>query len=145
MMDTTLASIEQVQVAMQRVAMLPTALERGTSWVTIYCATACGTAAALWRLNRSDYAVVVDQNIRHKVIAPDYRYPLSDGLLSLARLRVLHDEATEWFAKARLALDEHGARTLRAISDYDECVLYMRRSRADDDERAQPVPDAARA
>lgn len=144
----SMASIEQVQAAMQRVAMLPAALERGTSWATTYCATACMATAALWRLNRADYAEVVEQSIRTKVIAPDFRYPLSDGRLSLARLCALqgrYDEATEWFAKARVVLDEQGARTLRAISDFDEALMYLRRGRTDDDERAQPFLDVARA
>ncbi len=141
------ANLDQTQQAMQRVALLPTALERGTPWATTYCATACIGTAALWRLNRSEHAEVFEKNIRAKVIAPDFRYPLSDGRLSLARLCALqgrYDEASEWLAKARATLDEQGARTLRAICDYDEGLMFQRRGASGDEQRAHPYIEAAR-
>ena len=70
-----------------------------------------------------------------------------DGRLSLARLSALqrrHDEACEWFARARAVLDEQGARPLRAIADFDEAVMYRRRGAPGDRERARPLLERAR-
>src|SRR5262249_12831247 len=51
----------------------------------------------------------------------------------------------EWFARARRVLDEQGARPLRAIVDYDEALMYVRRGDPGDVERAAPLLDAALA
>ena len=141
------AHINQAEMAMQRLSALPAALERGTPWATTYCPTACIAAATLWFLNRDDYAGVIEHNIREKVLAPDFRFPLSDSRLSLARLCALqkrYDEAITWFAKARIVLDEQGARPLRAIADFDEALMYLRRGAPGDDQRAHPYMEAAR-
>jgi len=50
-----------------------------------------------------------------------------------------------WFAKARTVLAEQGARPLRATVDYDEALMYVRRSKPGDAERARPPLDAALA
>jgi hypothetical protein len=42
----------------------------------------------------------------------------------------------EWFGKARSVLDEQGARPLRAITDYDEALMYARRNAPGDGDRA---------
>jgi hypothetical protein len=142
----SLTSIK-LQMAMQRLSLLPAALERGTPWATTYCPTACIATATLWFLNRTDYAGVIEHNLREKVLAPDFRFLLSDSRLSLARLCALqnrYDEAATWFAKARVVLDEQGARPLRAIADYDEALMYLRRGTPGDDRRAQPFMEAAR-
>ena len=68
------------------------------------------------------------------MLGPDFRFPMRDARLSMARLCALqgrYDEATEWFAKAREVLDEQGWRPLRAICDYDEALMYLRRGAAD--------------
>src|SRR5262249_36640525 len=61
----------------------------------------------------------------------------------LCALQQRHDEAIEWFAKARTVLDEQGARPLRAIVDYDEALMYARRAAPGDHDRARPLIDAA--
>jgi hypothetical protein len=74
-------------------------------------------------LGRVDQIEVIERNIREKVVAPDFRYPMQDGRLSLARLCALqgrYDEAAMWFANSRGVLEEQGARPLRAIADLDE-------------------------
>ena len=70
-----------------------------------------------------------------------------DGRLSLARLSALqrrHDEACEWFARARTVLDEQGARPLRAIADFDEAVMYHRRGAPGDREHTLVLLERAR-
>jgi hypothetical protein len=89
---------------------------------------------------------VIENGIREKVLVPDFRYPLRDGRLSMAQLSALqgrHDEAVNWFAKAREVLDEQRSRPLRAICDYSEAVMYTRRGTASDISLAQPLLDAA--
>ncbi len=53
------------------------------------------------------------------------------------------DEAVDWFAKARSVLDEQGARPLRAITDYDEALMYVRRGAPGDRERAESLLNLA--
>ncbi len=124
-----LTQIGQGELALQRLALLPAALERGAPWDRTFCSTACIAAATLWMLNSTALAEIVERNIRLKVLAPDFRSPLSDSRLSLARLCALQgrlDEAGEWFARAREVLDEQGARPLRAIADFDQSLMYFR-------------------
>jgi len=107
---------------------------------------ACDAASALWLLGRTDHIEVIERNLRDKVVAPDFRYTMFDARLSLARLCALqgrYDEAAEWFAKSRAVLDEQGARPLRAIADFDEAWMYLRRGAPGDLERARPQLDAA--
>src|SRR5262249_22606075 len=97
---------------------------------------------------RTDHIKLIEHNLLEKVVTPDFRYPMMDGRLALARLCALQqrsDEAAEWFAKARTVLDEQGARPLRAIVDYDEALMYARRDTPSDRERAAPLLEAALA
>jgi tetratricopeptide (TPR) repeat protein len=141
------ARINQTDVALEWIGTLTEAFERGASWEPTYSAVLCDAAAALWMLNRGETAEVVERNIRAKVIPPDFRYPMRDGRLSLARLCAVlkrYDEAVAWFAKARVVLDEQGARPLRALTDYDEGVMYIRRGSSGDLDRAKPLIESAR-
>jgi len=141
-----LAQVGQPELALQRISLLPAALERGAGWDRTYCQTAGIAAASLWILNSTEHAGTVERNIRLKVLAPDFRAPLSDSRLSLARLCALQgrvEEAREWFAKAREVFDEQGARPFRAISDYDEALMYLRRGADGDSDRARPLLAAA--
>ena len=102
---------------------------------------------ALWIFERRDHTEVLEQNSGKKTLAPDFRHPHVDPRLALARLCALtgrFDEAREWFEKARHVLDEQGARPLRAITDFDEALMDVRRGRAGDRERARALLDAAR-
>jgi hypothetical protein len=97
-------------------------------------------------LGRTDHIEAIECNLREKTIAPDFRYPMQDARLSLARLCALQEryqEGVEWFDKARAVLDEQGARPMRAIVDFDEAWMYLRRSASGDRERARPLVDAA--
>jgi hypothetical protein len=93
-------------------------------------------------LGRTDHIEAIECNLREKTIAPDFRYPMQDARLSLARLCALQEryqEGVEWFDKARAVLDEQGARPMRAIVDFDEAWMYLRRSASGDRERARPA------
>jgi class 3 adenylate cyclase/tetratricopeptide (TPR) repeat protein len=132
--------INQPDLALQRYLSLLPAIKGGAGWTYVYSGMACDAASTLWFLNRTDSIEVVEKNLRDKVVVPDFRYPMRDSRLSLARLCALqgrYTEAREWFAKARAVLDEQGARPLRAIVDFDEALMYQRNSA--DVRRVQPL------
>ena len=138
----------RVERALRRLSKVIPAIERAPGWSESYVKIACDAAETLWLTDRTDDAAIVERNLREKVVAPDFRCPMMDGRLALARLCALQgrtDEAVEWFAKARVVLDEQGARPLRAIVDYDEALMYARRGADGDRERAQPLLEAALA
>jgi tetratricopeptide (TPR) repeat protein len=122
-------------------------LELAPAW-TIWLPVVGGLSAeVLWLLQRLDHAPAVETALREKIVGPDFRFPLVDGRLSLARLCALtgrHDEAGHWFSEARRVLDDEGGRPLRACADYDEALMYVRRGERGDGERARPLLDAAR-
>jgi hypothetical protein len=94
---------------------------------------------ALWALGRTDHAELLERNLREKTLAGDFRYPACDARLALARLCALTgrvEEAEGWFEKARAVLDEQGARPLRAVADFDQALMYVRRGAAEDRARA---------
>ena len=127
--------------ALRRLASAIPALEKGACWAENYVQIACDAAETLWLTGCTDHSEAIERNLRAKVIGPDLHHPMRDGRLALARLCALqgrYAEAVEWFAKARTVLDGQGARPLRAIVDYDEALMYARRS--DDRERARAVP-----
>jgi len=122
-------------------------IERGAGWVTTYAVMVYCAIEALWILNRRDHADALERNLREKTLAPDFRWTQTDARLSLARLCALtgrFDEAREWFDKARQVLEEQGARPLRAIVDFDEAWMEVRRGEAGDRKRALALLDAAR-
>src|SRR5262249_14136326 len=127
-------------------APLP-ALERAPASAGNYTRVACTTAEALWRLGQTDFIDVIERSLREKVLVSDFRYPMVDARLALAWVCALtgrHAEASEWFARARVVLEEQGARPLRAITDFDEAVMYQRRGAPGDRERARALLDTAR-
>ena len=135
-----------IEPAVQLLATVRVGLLRGAPWGLSYSTAACDAASAIWLLNRTDHVDVIELSIREKVLVPDFRFPMRDGRLSLARVCALqgrYDEATGWFAKAREVLDEQGWRPLRAIADYDEALMYVRRGAPGDAEHAQPFLAAA--
>ena len=139
--------ISQEAMALEWIASLRNAFERGAPWEPTYTAVVCDAAAALWSLNRPESASIIERCILNKVLAPDFRYPMRDSRLSLARLCALqkrYDEAREWFAKARGVLDEQGARPLRALADYDEATMYLRRGVNGDGRSALSLLEDAR-
>jgi hypothetical protein len=141
----TAARLGKVDDALALVATLPPALERGLIYGNC-TAIACLAAETLWLAWRTDHLATIERAVRDKVVEPDFRYPNVDGRLALARLCALsgrHDEAADWFARARTVLEEQGARPLRAIADFDEAVMYQRRGAPGDRERALALLDRA--
>jgi len=136
------------QAAISLLATVLPALERAEGTLSNYTLIACSAADALWAADRTDYLDVIERNLRQKVLEPDFRYVFVDGRLSLARLCAVSgrfEEAREWFARARAVLEEQGARPLRAVADYDEALMFVRRAAEGDRERALPLLDAALA
>jgi tetratricopeptide (TPR) repeat protein len=143
-----LAWMGQAEPAIALISELVAPLDLATGASPNYSFIPCAAAETLWLLDRTDHIDTVERNLREKVIQPDLRRINVDGRLSLARpcaLRGRYDEAARWFAEARVVLEEDGAMPLRAIADYDEALMYMRRGEAGDRERAAPLIDASLA
>jgi DNA-binding SARP family transcriptional activator len=123
-------------------SVLP-ALQRAAPWGWTFLRTACDAAETLWLLDRRDHLPVIEAALRDKALPPDFRFPMMDARLALARLCALdgrHGEASRWFADARVTLDAQGARPLRAIVDFDEALMHQRAGRPD---QARPLLEAA--
>jgi DNA-binding SARP family transcriptional activator len=121
------------------------ALQRAPAWAPNHGRTACEIAEALWLLDRRDHLSVVESALRDKALPADFRFPMTDARLAMARLCALdarHDEAHRWFTAARDVLDHQGARPLRAVVDHDEALMHLR---AGDRAAAEPFVEAAAA
>jgi hypothetical protein len=97
----------RAEQAIRRLASVLPAIERAPGWAPNYTRIACDAAETLWLTQRTDWIDVIEGNLREKVIEPDFRYPMMDGRLALARLCALqhrYDEAVDWFARARTVL-----------------------------------------
>jgi hypothetical protein len=119
------------------------ALRQAPAWAPNYARTACEVAEVLWLLDRRDHLAVVESALRDKALPADFRFPMTDARLALARLCALDgraDEAHEWFEAARAVLDAQGARPLRAVVDHDEALLHLR---AGDRAAAEPLAASA--
>jgi hypothetical protein len=122
------------------------AIDLGPGWAPCYPATVALAVETLWTLGVKVHLATIERCLRERVLRPDFRFPNVDARLSLARLCALDerwDEAVHWFSAARGVLDEQGARPLRAITDFDEAWMHLRRGARDDRERALPLLDNA--
>jgi hypothetical protein len=141
-----LATAGRIDEAMELVATLPRVIELTPIWEGNYPRIVCDAAATLWIAQRSDYIEIIERGVREKVVRADYRYPMQDGRTALGRICALqgrHDEAIRLFAEARRVTEEQGARPCRAIIDYDEALMLVRRAAPGDRDRARPLLDAA--
>ncbi|MGH8972822.1 MAG: hypothetical protein ACRD0C_06415, partial [Acidimicrobiia bacterium] len=142
------ARLRQDPTALRYLGLLAPWLERAPAWTGGLPVMASHAAEVLWQLERLDHADVVEYSVREKVVRPDFRTPMVDGRLTLARLCALqgrYNEARRWFGEARRVVTQQGSRPLLAIVDYDEALMYARRSEPGDSEWARPLLDAARA
>jgi class 3 adenylate cyclase len=138
------ARLGREETALRHLGLLAPWLERAPAWTVNFPIMACHAAEVLWVTERLDHLDTIEEALRHKVIEPDFRGTMVDGRLALARLCALTgrtDEAASWFAHARRVLDEQGALPLRAITDYDEALMHVRRGTA---EAARPLLASAR-
>jgi len=141
----TAAHLGLAERAMAMLAPAVRALTRAPAWTLNYTRTASDTVETLWLLDRRDHLRPVETALRTKALPADFRFPMMDLRLSLARLCALDgrlDEADHWFAQAREVLDEQGAGPLRAITDFDQALM---RIRAGHPGQARPALDAAAA
>src|SRR5579885_161079 len=142
-MSMVMAFDNRAEAAMQLLALLPNALRRAAPWNAGFNVAVCDGTAALWALNSPEHAQSIEQAIRASLLPADFRFPMRDARLAIACLCALQgriEEACEWFAKSREILDEAGWRPLRAIVDYDEGLMHLRRG---DSGAAQPLLDRA--
>jgi DNA-binding SARP family transcriptional activator len=139
----TAAHLCRAEHALALLALPVRALARAPAWALNYTRTACDTAETLWLLDRRDHLRPVEAAVRLKALPADFRFPAMDLRLSLARLCAVDgrpDEAVHWFGQARAALEDQGARPLRAITDFDEALMYARLERP---ASARPLLEAA--
>jgi DNA-binding SARP family transcriptional activator len=141
----TAAQLGQDERAMALLALPVQALGRAPAWALNYTRTASDTAETLWLLGRRDHLRPVEAALRLKALPADFRFPMMDLRLSLARLCAVDgrlEEASHWFGQARSVLEEQGARPLRAIADFDEALMHARRGHHTS---ARPLLEAANA
>jgi hypothetical protein len=139
----TAAHRGQAERALMMLALPVRALSRAPAWALNYTRTASDTAETLWVLGRCDHLQPVEAAVRLKALPADFRFPMMDLRLSLARLCALDgrlDEADHWFSQARLVLEEQEARPLRAIADFDQALML---TRAGHHRQARPYLNAA--
>jgi tetratricopeptide (TPR) repeat protein len=125
----TAAHLGHGERAMTMLALPVQALGRAPAWALNYTRTASDTAETLWLLNRRDHLRAVETALRLKALPADFRFPMMDLRLSLARLCAVGgqlEEASHWFGQARSVLEEQGARPLRAIADFDQALMHAR-------------------
>jgi DNA-binding SARP family transcriptional activator len=106
------------------------ALHRAPAWAPNYARTAYEVAETMWLLDRRDHLAVVEHALRDRALPADFRFPMTDSRLALARLCALDGrpaEASRWFDAARDVLEAQSARPLRAVVDHDEAVMHLRR------------------
>ena len=140
------ARLGQAEEALRLLSLLVPRLERSPVWTVGLSAAAYDAAETLWVLEHLDHAEAIERCLE-KVVAADFRWPMVDGRLALARLCALqgrHSEAVSWLTEARRVLKEEGARPLLAIADYEEALTYARRAGLGDAQRARPLVDSAR-
>lgn len=139
----TAAHLGRPEQAMALLALPVRALAQAPAWALNYTRTACDTAETLWLLGRRDHLRPVEAALRGKALPADFRFPMMDLRLSLARLCAVDgrpDEAAHWFSQARTVLEKQEAGPLRAITDFDEALMHARLERRAD---ARPLLEAA--
>jgi hypothetical protein len=139
----TAAHLGQGERAMALLALPVQALARAPAWALNYTRTAADTAETLWLLNRRDHLRSVEAALRLKALPADFRFPMMDLRLSIARLCAVDgrpEEAAHWFGQARSVLEEQEALPLRAITDFDEALMHARLGRH---ASARPLLEAA--
>lgn len=125
-----LANRGSTDEAMERLAPALAAIDRAPAWSENYLRILHAAAEVHWLASRDDFAALLERNTRDKLLPADFRYPMTDVRLTLARLAAVQgrlDEAVGWFNAARTVLDEQLALPLRVVVDHDHGVVEARR------------------
>jgi class 3 adenylate cyclase/tetratricopeptide (TPR) repeat protein len=144
----TFAFMGQPAAALDLLPELIDPIARAPGGAVNYTRMVCNVVEVLWMTENTGNVSTIEDALRTKIIEPDFRYPGVDGRLAMAQLCALqgrYDEAIDWFAKAREVLDEQDARPLRAIVDYYEAVMHVRRDATGDGQHVTTLLDAALA
>jgi class 3 adenylate cyclase len=138
-----LARLGRAAPATELVALAAPAIRAAPPWAINLPRLVCLATETAWLTEHTEHVELLEDAVREKLLAPDFRHPSVDARLAMAQLSALQgrvDEATGWFARARDTLGAIGARPLRAIVDHDEAVMHARRGNV---AAAYPPLDAA--
>lgn len=125
----SMAHLGSTDEAIEHLTPALPAIDAAPAWTENYMRIIDTAAEIHWIAGRDDHASLIERNAREKLLRPDFRYPMTDLRLTLARLVAVQgrlDEAAEWFDRAREVLDEQHALPLRAIVDHDEGIVEAR-------------------
>jgi DNA-binding SARP family transcriptional activator len=123
--------------ALRRLAAALPALRRAPAWAMNYLRTLSDVVETLWLvegpgLHRHPDLAMLEEATREKALRADFRFPMMDVRLTLARLCALEGrcaEAEQWLDRSRAVLEEQQAWPLRAIVDLDSAVVARRDGR----------------
>ena len=124
-----MARLGAVDDAMTHLEPLLHAVDAAPAWAENYPRILFAAAEVHWLAGRADHADLLTRNAADKVLAADFRYPMTDVRLTLARLAAVQgrdSDALAWFEQARAVLHEQGALPLSVVVDHDEAVLRLR-------------------
>ena len=119
------------------------ALPSVPAWIVSSNRVVGDAAEAMWVLGDGTHLDAIAEAVRTKLVGPDFRCPLVDPRLALARVRGIAgdvDGARQAFDAARTVCDEDGLDTMRAMVDHDEGLLL---ARAGDTEGARTLAKVA--
>ena len=119
------------------------ALPSVPAWIVSSNRVVGDAAEAMWVLGDGTHLDAIAEAVRSKLVGPDFRCPLVDPRLALARVRGIAgdvDGARQAFDAARTVCDEDGLDTMRAMVDHDEGLLL---ARAGDTEGARTLAKVA--
>ncbi|WP_156066873.1 AfsR/SARP family transcriptional regulator [Pseudonocardia halophobica] len=134
------ARLGRTDEALRRCARVLPGLRRAPAWAMNHLRTLSDAVETLWLVagpgpHHHPDVPVLDRIARDTALPADFRFPMMDIHLTLARLAALDGrpaEATRLLDRARTALDERGARPLRAIVDHDAALVASYDGRPDE-------------
>ena len=124
-----MARLGAADAAMTHLEPLLDAVEAAPGWAENYPRILFAAAEVHWLAGRADHADLLARNAAKKVLIADFRYPMTDVRLTLARLAAVRghdDEALGWFEQARTVIGEQGALPLSVAADHDEALVQLR-------------------
>ncbi len=116
--------------ALQMINMIMPALRSVPGWAFSYTRGISDAASTLFEVEDTTLAPELESLLRAKTLRPDFRCPQANAHLSLARLLAVQgqsSQAHEEFDLARTSLDQDVALPLRAIADFDEARMWIRK------------------